>query len=1339
MADELKTSLGFDASEAIATLQRIKGELDSYTAKMGQAASATTGFNTTGSKFDKVAAGLVSSLSGLASAADLAAAKLNLVASANRATAQAVTAAKSGLDARAADLRNQARQAEGIMDVTRARELNARAAELERQATLKASLQQAAATRASEAAAKKRRDPLGLIPPSGQAAIEKTVRDMKAAESGAASFGSTIESAGKKGASAGKAVLLSWESVARIFTIQLLHRGITTVTDAFAGGIRKAVEYQTALAEVQTISKNLNLSMKDLDTQIVAVATAFGQPLDVVTEGLYETISNQIALGAENFQFLATASKFAIAGVTGTDSAVNLLSSSINSFNLSATQADTVSGKLFRTIDLGRIRAEEFANTYGRVAVLSQQLGVSQDELLASIAELTITGLRYNEAFTLITNTQLKLISPSEKLRKLFDKLGIASAEAGIQAYGFQGFLQQIANQTDGTGTELGKLFNRIRAVRGVLGLTGSAAESFNSTLDQIKAAGTETLEQAFQTIFDTDATKLKRELVEIQALFVSGFGQEALGAITSVFDTFGGGAATVKTFGLAFAAAATAYAVSASGIIAATSGVTISLASMAAAGATATTALLAFAATPLGAALIIGGAVVAASAAFDSFATASRKASEAVVDSNNAQLRSTIRTETLRRAELEKTEEVILSQLQRGLFELQKRWTNDAKIAAKLQEGFTSSIGKQIQDRLSLVQDFVQKLNDATLDADGSLKSLDDNIKSAALSLEDFQFDRQIKNLDTGRQAMAQIQRSQQLAARAATEQAAGNKEAAEELRSAAADAAKAALSAADSAGSRALEFRATRQVQSLLAENVRLATEEKDRRLEMVAVAKAQLPGAQTLLFQLKANVDELEKIKLISDGLTFDPEMDPEEAKKKATEYASNITKILDQFGDKIQLFEKYDPDFGPLIRKVQAQFRDPRTGIQLNLENAFDVNFSQILSILRTQADAIPQGLKIGLENLFDVEIGVKGLNELQNAVTQVPQDLQSAAKATLDLNTNSIDWSNTLASIDNQLNQIQEKATKISMRPVTTEAEGFRQALNDLGAFARQRLPDILRPKSVEDAAAATDNLVKQIVNSVAAIQSALSPENLTPESTAEAARRISQLQRASLAARESGFPELGKQIEELVKQLVVLESTSRQRAVLQDAAETLAPYEQRIGNIGELLKRAGEEQGTFGSTSVQSYKESKGGSDTYREALRDEIELLKWRNSLQGQQTPQSRQYGGIAFRHDGGLVINPKTVFRALGGVLGTDNILTSLTRGESVNTVAATRDFFPQIQAMNAGVTPVFRQDGGTVTNVGDVNINVTESASPRDTAREVMKQLNRELRRKTFTLGR
>jgi hypothetical protein len=90
-------------------------------------------------------------------------------------------------------------------------------------------------------------------------------------------------------------------------------------------------------------------------------------------------------------------------------------------------------------------------------------------------------------------------------------------------------------------------------------------------------------------------------------------------------------------------------------------------------------------------------------------------------------------------------------------------------------------------------------------------------------------------------------------------------------------------------------------------------------------------------------------------------------------------------------------------------------------------------------------------------------------------------------------------------------------------------------------------------------------------------------------------------------------------------------------------------------------------------------------------------------------------------------------TRYLASGGAArGTDKIPAMLTSGERVVDASNSRRFASQLNAIGAGVQPVYRESGGTVTNVGDVSINVTESQSAQATAREVMSAIRRETRR-------
>jgi hypothetical protein len=92
---------------------------------------------------------------------------------------------------------------------------------------------------------------------------------------------------------------------------------------------------------------------------------------------------------------------------------------------------------------------------------------------------------------------------------------------------------------------------------------------------------------------------------------------------------------------------------------------------------------------------------------------------------------------------------------------------------------------------------------------------------------------------------------------------------------------------------------------------------------------------------------------------------------------------------------------------------------------------------------------------------------------------------------------------------------------------------------------------------------------------------------------------------------------------------------------------------------------------------------------------------------------------------------------YLAAGGPMGTDVVPTWLSRGEFVMNAQASRQFASQLVAMNAGVQPAFRSEGGSVTNIGDINVTVQGGATGRQSARSIAVELRRELRRGTTTL--
>lgn len=1262
MADEIRTELGFEAEAAIATLTRMKAELDAYNAAMATAGTSTGRYNKSGAQFDKTAASAANSIRTLAAEAS----NFNKTAGA------------------------------GVGQTT------------------------------------------VLYDQYGN--VLTTVRKKQSeAASGADDLGNRLENAGKKGREGGRAVLLTWQSVARIFAIQTIHRFITLVTNAFADGLNDARAYQTSLAEVQTIGKDLNLSLGELDDRVRSLSEQFAQPLEAVSEGLYQTLSNQVTEGAQAFEFLATANKFAVAAVTDAGSAVNLLSSAINAYGFAASEADVVAGKLFKTIELGRIRGEEFANTYGRVLVLSSQLGISFDEVNAAVATLTVQGLKYNEAFTLINNINLKLIRPTEALKEVFNDMGIASAEAGIQAYGFSGFLEQLTDRSGDTASEIGELFNRVRAVRGVLGLAGNATEKMAQNLRELQQAGAADLEEAFETIFITDAKKFEQELTRIRNVFVATFGQGAIRTLNAFFSAFGGGPETINTVTAAFVAAGATYTAFSVGIIAKNALMTTSFSTLSGAVAAARVALLGFLTTPLGAALAVGAAVGGIALMINRTRSAARRAAEEFKEQQAEITKVAVAEERLRQKASEEAQNEVLASTQRWLQDRQKLWLQDAKFAEELQDAVFGSIADQVEDRLGAYESFVQGIRDVSSEAADNIRDLQEQLLGAQFSLEKFNFDRSLRGLNDQQKIFKQIERSQSLLGQSAAALQRGDAKRAEELRKQAESVAKEALSTADSSKNRASIFRSVQQVQKTLVQQQKIIEDQIEKEQEQIQIAdkiRAQEEARKTRIDALRDKIQELTDI--VEKG-EIKPDVDLKTIRAQVGELTKQLDKELEAAGKNARILEAYDPDVASLRNKFREAFRDPITGIEIDLTDVVDINLQRILNKLNAQVDQIPEGEKIAFEKLTGIKLDAKGFGQAQQEIVKIRESLAEARKAELDLIAATNGWEGALADARAEAVEVVDTAIQISRQTLRVDPNagffgGFANFVSQAARFASLNFGaemahalGIFDETDIDRMDPVLRGITVRFVELQQAAKNALSAETLDPKAAGDAVQGLKAL---ADEAQVRGYGSLAKQIREVVGALDEIVVKAGDVQALKVVAEQLAPLEQRLKALEDASKRQGEEAKQAGDTGQSAAGRSTDAQVGYKSAIDATNKSLQDQIALQNQAGSQQnarfgglmRALGGLAYLQDGGVPV-------------GTDRIPAVLSAGESVNTAAATRDFFPQIQAMNAGIRPVFRDQGGEVTNVGPISISVSETTNARETAREVMKQFKRETRRSTY----
>lgn len=267
--------------------------------------------------------------------------------------------------------------------------------------------------------------------------------------------------------------------------------------------------FETSLAKVTTIADTSKLSTQQLSDQITAMSSKMGVAASDIAEATYQAISagqdtsNAVA-------FAGQASKLAAAGFTSSSSAVDILTTALNAYGMSADQATHVSDVLLTTQNLGKTSVDELSASMGNVIPLAAAYGVSVENLSSGLAVMTANGIATAEATTYTKSMLNELGDSGSTVGKILQKqTGKSFAQLNAEGKSLGDVLQILYNSVGGNSTAFAGLWSSVEAGTGALSLASGGADKFNSVLAQMQDSAGAT-EAAYETMTDTFQHKVE-------------------------------------------------------------------------------------------------------------------------------------------------------------------------------------------------------------------------------------------------------------------------------------------------------------------------------------------------------------------------------------------------------------------------------------------------------------------------------------------------------------------------------------------------------------------------------------------------------------------------------------------------------------------------------------------------------------------------------------------------------------------------------------------------------------------------------------------------------------
>ena len=253
-------------------------------------------------------------------------------------------------------------------------------------------------------------------------------------------------------------------------------------------------EFQTAMKEVQTISRATQDNYEGMSAAIVKMSREVPDSAAELSKAFYEIVSAGYD-GAEGLRILEAASRGAVAGVTTTTIAADGLTTILNAWKLETSEVNKVNDIMFRTVELGKVTYDELAGSIAQVAPLAAASGISFEEIGAAISTLTKQGTPAAQAITQIRSA---MIAMNEQLGEGWGNS--KSLQEGFEA---------LAEISKTTGKQLNEVTGRVEGAMAVLATTGKNAQGAAEDIRSIGEAAGST-EKAFAIMVESADTQLK-------------------------------------------------------------------------------------------------------------------------------------------------------------------------------------------------------------------------------------------------------------------------------------------------------------------------------------------------------------------------------------------------------------------------------------------------------------------------------------------------------------------------------------------------------------------------------------------------------------------------------------------------------------------------------------------------------------------------------------------------------------------------------------------------------------------------------------------------------------
>lgn len=350
-------------------------------------------------------------------------------------------------------------------------------------------------------------------------AIGETTQELEKQKSAFMIVGDTTMELGDSIASLG-------EKITQKLTVPLV--GAATASVKFAS------DFRDGMAKVYTIADETAVPMETMADGLKRLSDESGFGLEDLTEAAYQAVSASVKT-EDAVDFLTEATKLARAGFTDTTTAVDILSTVMNTYGHDAYSAAEISDILLKTQNDGKTVVDQLANRMGIIIPMAKNYGVSLEQIAAGYATMTKQGVKTEMATTYFRAMFTELEKEGSDVSDLLETLtGKSFKQLMDSGWDIADVLRLLWNHVDGNSEAFQRLFGNVRSTQAVAAL---AADDFGILEDELDAMQDTTglVDEALETL-QTPGLQARKTINRLKNASEE-FGEDLLKDLLPVLD----------------------------------------------------------------------------------------------------------------------------------------------------------------------------------------------------------------------------------------------------------------------------------------------------------------------------------------------------------------------------------------------------------------------------------------------------------------------------------------------------------------------------------------------------------------------------------------------------------------------------------------------------------------------------------------------------------------------------------------------------------------------------------------------------------------------------------